>query len=447
MVEVSGVRENSIASELGIDTGDKIISINGKNIKDNIDYRIETAEPYFDLKIEKKSGKTKTFQVERVYNKKIGLKFNKIIFDRLKTCDNNCIFCFVNQQPGGLRKSLIKKDDDYRFSFLQGSFITLTNLKQKDWNKIIDNRLSPLYISVHTTNPKLRKKMMGNSESAKIMKHLQSLADNGIKFHTQIVVSPGINDGDELNRTINDLAKLYPAVQSLGVVPVGLTKYRENEYPLDSIDNKKANEILDLLNKWQTKFKKTFDNNWLYAADEFYLLAKKTIPTYEHYNDFPQIENGIGLIRVLWDEFEHNKDKIPDSVQPKTNFGIITSILGKKALNPLVEKLNNIQGLNIDIIPVKNDFFGHNVTVTGLLTGSDILHKLKSKETSLPDKIVIPAITVNDDDYFLDDLSLKEFCNQLVDKEIFLCNNVSDLLEVIKDGKSNCCNSWKTKCR
>ena len=442
MVEISTIMENSTASELGIEPGDKIITINDIKINDYIDFLFETGEPFFKMKVKKRSGEIKEYNVERSYDKRLGISFDDIIFDKLKVCNNNCVFCFVKQQPQDMRNSLLKKDDDYRFSFLQGSFITLTNLKEEDWDKIISYHLSPLYISVHSTNPELRNKMMKNPNASNIMEDLQRLADNEIKFHTQVVLCPGLNDDQELERTISDIASLYPAVESLGIVPVGLTQFREDKTDLATVDEKKAKETIDIINRWQSKLKDRYDDNWLYAADELYLLADKSIPSLDHYNDFPQTENGIGLVRILLNEFQQKEDRIPAEVVDKKNIGIITSILGEKALKPIVKKLNNVKGLNISSIPVKNKHFGDSVTVTGLLTGEDILNKIKDND--YPEKIIIPEVALNDEGKFLDDITIKDFCSNLNNKEIFICNSFSDILEVINNVKTSCSNSWKT---
>ncbi len=432
MAEIAAVKSDSLATEIGLETGDKIISVNDEPIRDYIDFQYKTADNFFTLSIKKQNGNYQKIEVKRNFGEKFGLEFNSIVFDQLKTCNNDCIFCFLKQSPPDLRSSLQKNDDDYRFSFLQGSFITLTNISEREFERIINLRLSPLNISVHTTNPGLRQKMMNNSAAAKIMELLKRLVRAEISFNTQVVLCPGINDGDELDRTIRDLSTLNPALNSLGVVPVGLTKFRENCYPIQPYTLEKAKETLGQIISWQEQLRKNYGQNWLYAADEFYLLGGKKIPEFDEYNDFPQIENGIGLTRLLWSEFTELKTSIPAKIFNKKKMGIVTGELGKKVLAPIVREFNKVEGLKIKLIAVKNEFFGPQVTVAGLLTGSDILTVIK--EIEFLTTIIIPGVAVNDEGYFLDDMTVNDIKAQISeDKKLYLANNLKDILEVIKD--------------
>ena len=429
MVKIKSVKENSISAEIGLEAGDEILSINDKKINDYIDYQFETSEPFFTIKIKKNNGVIKKYEVEREYNEILGINLDGIIYDGLKKCNNNCIFCFVKQQPSNLRNSLLLKDDDYRFSFLKGSFITLTNLTDKDWQKIISKRLSPLYISVHTTNPDLRKKMMKNPDAANILDDLQRLKENNISFHAQLVLCPGLNDGDELRNTLNDLEKYYPNLLSLGVVPVGLTKYRDNLEDLRSYTHKEALNVLNIINNFQKKFKQKYNENFVYASDEFYLLAGEKIPEYDKYNGFPQIENGIGLTRLLLNELKNIDNQLPDKLQESKNFTLITSELSEKLMLKVVNRFNKIKGLNIDLLVVKNKFFGESVTVTGLLTGQDIYNSIIENNTAK--NIIIPGITLNDDNLFLDNMSFKKLKNKLNNKNLYVCDNLKEIMEVL----------------
>lgn len=429
MVEISGVQEGSIAKEMGLSTGDKLIAIDGQPINDYIDYQYSIAADLFVLTIEKKDGQLWELDITMYPNENLGILIDGIIYDQLKNCTNNCLFCFVKQQPEGMRETLYLKDDDYRFSFLQGSFITLTNLSKSEIERIIRLNLSPLYISVHTTNPSLRIKMMKNPKAAKIMEQLNLLAENGISFHTQIVLCPGYNDGDELDKTINDLISLHPQLLSIGIVPVGLTDFRDNLSHLDRYDNKAAEFVIGQISTWQQRLKNKFDENFLYLSDEFYFLAERKIPEYSHYNDFSQIENGIGLTRLFYNEF--SRLNLPKKVNNK-NVGIITGILGNKALIPVVEILKKIKNLTIFTIPVINNFFGKSVTVTGLLTGEDIIETLKNYKNR-PEIIILPGIIFNNNGNMLDNLTINDIKKEFPEIGFYLAGNLKELLEVLEN--------------
>ncbi|MGM0437274.1 MAG: DUF512 domain-containing protein [Bacillota bacterium] len=429
MAKIKKIKKGSIAFKIGLEAGDKIISINGKKIDDYIDYQYETAEPFFTLKIKKSDGEIKEFEVERKYNELLGITLDGIIYDKLKKCNNDCVFCFVKQQPSNLRNSLLLKDDDYRFSFLKGSFITLSNLLEKDWEKIISKRLSPLYISVHTTNPDLRKKMMKNPRAGNIIKDLKRLKNNNINFHAQLVLCPGLNDSVELKNTLKDLEKFKPNLLSLGVVPVGLTKFRDGLEDLDTYDKKGASKVLKIIHDYQNKFKNKYNENFLFASDEFYLLADKKIPEYKEYNDFPQIENGIGLTRLLWNELNNIDSNLPAKLDQNKKITIVTSVLAEKVMRRVIKRFNKIRNLEINLLIVENEFFGKSVTVTGLLTGQDIYNKIIKNNTA--NNIILPGVTLNDDFLFLDDMSFNELKNKLSNKNLFVCDNLKEIMEVL----------------
>ena len=423
--EIKSVQAGSIAEKYNLQSGDEILSVNNKPVNDYIDFQMETATNMFTITVKKVNGPIKQLKIHRNFNEHLGIEFKKIIFDKLKICTNNCIFCFIEGLPTNTRNSLKIKDDDYRFSFLQGSFITLTNLTKKEFARIKDNRLSPLNISVHTTNPALRRKMMGNKNAGKILKQLSELATAGIKFNTQVVLCPGINDGQELKRTISDLESLYPAVKSLGLVPVGLTKYNNN---LKKYNSQRALKLVNSIEKKQNKFKSRYKKNWLYLADEFYLLADKEIPPKETYNNFPQLQNGIGLTRLTRNSFSEIKSKLPARVKEKY-VGLITSTLGKKALKPVLKSLKKIQGLTVDIIVVKNTYLGKSVTVTGLLAGHDIYNALAPKKESGP--FLIPQIVLNENKMFIDSMHIETFKDKLSQKQIHFISDITEILEVV----------------
>ncbi len=432
MPEIISVEEDSIAKKIGLKKGDKLLKINGIAVRDYIDYQYQTAEDIFVLEVEKKNKEIKEYEIEADYHEKLGLEFDSIIFDQLKLCKNKCLFCFVDQFPAGYRKSLQLKDDDYRFSFLQGSFITLTNLDAQELQRIKKLRLSPLNISVHTTNPELRQQMMKNKKAGEIKKQLKYLAEAGIKFNTQVVLCPTINDGKELQRTIQDLENLYPAVISLGIVPVGLTKYNKSS-KLTSFTKKQADKLIKQIIPVQEDFKKKYQQNWLYLADEFYLLAGREIPEYGHYHNFPQLQNGIGLSRTLLHDFAFLKNNLPEKIAYK-KAAIVTAKLGALALEEIVKQLNVIEGLDLELIVVENKFLGDSVTVTGLLSGEDILNELK-KEKEIKN-IFIPAIALNKQGLFIDNFTLEELQDNLPGKSLYPAADIVDIVEVVKSWKN-----------
>ncbi len=429
MAKIGKVASDSIAHSLNIKPGDKIITVNQKPISDYIDFLYETSDVFFKMTVEKKDGTLCEFEVERSPGQKLGIEFQEIIYDSLKTCSNNCLFCFIDQMPRGLRKSLYIKDDDYRFSFLQGSYITLSNLKKSDWNKIIDYHLSPLNISIHTTNPQLRRKMMGSYEAGKIKKQLTKLTDNNINFNAQIVLCPGINDGRELEKTIEDLQQMYPNIISLGIVPVGLTKYNTQD-KLKTFSGREAKKVINQVQYYQNEFQKKFGPNWLFLADEFYFLADMKIPEYKHYRDFYQLENGIGLTRLMRKKFSDLKEQLPE----KTNtgyMGIITSVLGYKALEPVIKELEKIKGLNPDLISVENKFLGSSVTVTGLLAGEDIIEKINHLDRN--GLFLIPEVALNNEGCFIDEISIEDIQQKYSKNDIRSAGGIKDIIEVIQN--------------
>jgi len=431
MVKIENIIPNSTADKAGIKSDDRIISINGKEINDYIDYLYQISEAVIELKLKRKDGDIEELILERELGEELGIEFKEIIFDGLKQCHNNCVFCFVKQQPDNMRCSLNQKDDDYRFSFLQGSFITLTNLSSSELERIINKHLSPLNISVHTTNPELRVKMMKNPKAAEINELLKILKENSIEFHTQIVLCPGYNDKEELDRTLKDLIDLHPELLSVGIVPVGLTKHREGLPKLRTLSKKEMETTLKQIEYWQDEALKKYGENFIYAADEFYLNTGSELPEFDDYNDFPQLENGIGLTVLLREQLKELE--IPEKIEIKKNIALISSELGAEALSIVVEELNKIDNLNLDVIKVKNKFFGETVTVTGLLTAQDIIREIKTIAADKYDKIIIPAVVLNDENKFLDEVLYKDFKDNLKDYNIDLRSDLRELMEVIQN--------------
>jgi len=401
------VEPGSIADEMGIEAGDRVLSINGAPLEDLIDYRFQVAGEYIELEILKPHGEEWLLEIEKAYDETLGLDFAQSTFDGINRCHNKCIFCFVDQMPPGMRNTLYVKDDDYRMSVLHGNFITGTNLTQEKVDRIIRFHLSPLYFSVHTTNPSLRVKMLNNNKAGEVLKYLRDMAAAGIDIHTQIVLCPGINDGTELDRTIGDLADLYPQIQSIAVVPVGLTNYRTQLAALQSFDAEAAGMVIQQVTKWQQEFHKKYQNTLVYLADEFYLLAGKPIPDRSHYGEFAQIENGVGLVRLFIDSFQEEASGLPQQVQPPRKITLATGVSGAKVLVDPVSRLNQVDGVDINLLEVANQHFGHRVTVAGLLTGKDLLRALEGID--LGNVLILPSVMLKaGENIFLDGMTVSE---------------------------------------
>ncbi len=406
MAVIDKVTEGSISEQAGITAGDKLISINDLPIHDMLDYQFLASDDEITLLIEKADGEQWEIELEKDYDEDLGLHFNGFIFDKMKRCKNKCIFCFIDQLPEKMRATLYTKDDDYRYSFWYGNFITLTNLTESDWQKIIAMRLSPLYVSVHCMDPEIRAKMMNNPEAANIKAQLKRLSDADIMIHTQIVLCPGINDGEILKDTIEQLAAMHPCVQSIGIVPVGLTGHRNKLADLRVFDLKEIQDIITLIDGYQTRFRKELGYGLVYLADEFYLAAGQPVPGDEYYDDYSQIENGIGLSRILLDDFSALEAQLPIEVPPRKVF-LLTGESALPVMFTISRRLNAIAGLTVEVLPVKNSFFGGNVSVTGLLTGSDIIDCLGINYKG--ENIIIPEVVFRDgNDVLLDDVSIAE---------------------------------------
>lgn len=405
---IVAVRPDSIAAELEINPGDELVAINGEPVPDLIAYRYLCADENLRVEIKKANGETWLLDIEKEYGEDLGLEFTGPTFDGLRHCANKCLFCFVDQMPAGLRPGLYIKDDDYRYSFIHGNFITLTNLKPEDWDHILRWHLSPLYISVHTTNPELRRHILGNHRAGAIMEHLGRLAASGIQMHTQIVLCPGLNDGPELERTVKDLSRLFPSVQSIAVVPVGLTEWREGLFPLRRVTPVEAGEIVGRIEEWQSDFRQRFGRGLIYGADELYLLAGIPLPATAYYDDFPQTENGIGLTRLFLDEYEVTIKKIPLALTRPRRVVVATGVLVAPLLTSLVQRLAaRVADLEARVVAVPNRFFGSEVTVAGLLTGQDLLTGLGEAASWAREEeglLVLPDVMLkNDAPVFLDD--------------------------------------------
>ena len=423
--KISSIQEGSVADELKILPGSELISVNGVNLRDYIDYKFLIMNEYVELEIKNPDGETEFYEIEKDFEDDLGFIFESAIFDRIKPCANNCIFCFVDQQPKGLRDSLYIKDDDYRLSYLQGTYVTLTNLTKKDKKRIAELHLGPLYVSVHTTNPKLRAEMLRNKNAANLLSELDFLKENEIPINTQIVLCPGYNDGDELKNTLNDLMKYKSIIQSIAIVPVGLTKYRKEK--LKKVNKEIAKETIRIAEN----FNKTVKKNLACVSDEFFLIAGTELPDKKYYNGFYQLEDGVGALRCLIDDFNKRKSKIPKSVKNKKQFTLACSVSAYKAFSMFCSEFNKVD--NIEIIPVgiKSEFWGKDINVAGLITGGDLINQLKNNCFK---NVIIPSVMIRPyTNEFLDGLTVEDIEKELnvklhITKDIYSVKELFELL-------------------
>ena len=427
---ISAVTPDGLGAELGLTPGDRLIAVNNQPVQDIIDLSFALADEYVEILIEKSNGQQELHEIEKEYNDDLGIEFESAVFDKVRQCANRCVFCFVDQMPPGMRETLYIKDDDYRLSFLYGNFVTLTNLTDNDKKRIRQLHLSPLYVSVHTTNGELRARMLNNKRAADILTQLQELIEQGSEIHTQVVLCPGFNNGQELDRTIRELYALSPAALSLAIVPVGLTRYRDQCHRLRVFTPEEARDVIDQVTKWQDKCRGETETNFVYLADEFYLAAGHPIPDYERYDDFPQLENGVGLVRSFLDEWKSCLE-LGYGYQQSLSIDVVCGMSAAKVLNPLLDELV-IPGLTVRLVPVENRFFGPNVTVTGLLTGDDILTGLKGFSGERHG-IIIPGIALKKGEaVFLDGMKPIEI-EQALGVPVRTAYFAQDLLQLLKE--------------
>lgn len=378
---ISKVEKNSIAEELELQTGDEILSIDEQEMTDLIDYNFLCKSELLTLEIKKTNGEIEVIELEKDFEEDLGIIFESAVFDKIKPCLNKCIFCFVDQQPEGLRDTLYIKDDDYRLSYLQGTYVTLTNLTEKDKERIKMLGLGPFYISVHTTNPELRVKMLKNPNAGKILEHLKWLEKQGIPVHLQIVLCPKYNDGEELRRTLKDIGKLKN-VLSVAIVPVGITKYRgvNEKNNLSSVTKEIATETIEIVDE----FNKSEKTPLACCSDEFFSLAEKPIPHKKYYGNFSQLEDGVGALRLLLDDFEEQKKRLPKSLKKTMNLLFATSKLAKPAIDEIAAELNKIKSLNAQTIAVNSEYWGENISVAGLITSEDLINTINDGGIVIP---------------------------------------------------------------
>ncbi len=431
-VLISSVKPHSPASRHFVKAGSKLISVNGHEIRDVLDYRFYIDEDELELLIEKPNGKHKKIKLKNC-DGETGLEFETYLMDKQRRCANNCIFCFIDQMPSGMRESLYFKDDDARLSFLFGNYITLTNLGDRDIDRIIEMHISPVNISVHTMNPELRVKMMKNNRAGKVLDYIKRLAEAGIKLNTQLVLCPGYNDGDELSYSLEELGKLYPSVQSIAAVPVGLTCHRDGLTQLNPFTKEQSLDVISRIDSYNSDFLCYNNMNIAFAADEFYLSAGLPMPECDRYGEFPQLENGVGMWSLLKKEFEEALAQLPSdySLGAERSVTLVTGEAAYELINSFalaVEK--KVKNIRVNAVKISNRLFGEKITVAGLLCGNDILSGLEGK--ALFDEILIPAVSLRrEGDLFLDDMSVEELSSALKRKVTPVENDGYMLLESI----------------
>jgi putative radical SAM enzyme (TIGR03279 family) len=408
MISILSVTAGGIAQKIGINSGDRIVKINGHAISDELDYRFYSAEEKLDILI-KRDNKYIIFDIEKDYDDHIGLEVQAM---KMKACGNNCIFCFVYQNPAGMRKDIYFKDEDYRYSFLYGHYVTLTTLHNEELERIVRQHLSPIYISVHATDIKTRKLLLGNSRNDHLLEKIAFLVKGGIELHAQIVLCPGINDGEIFDQTVADLRQFYPGLKSVAVVPVGLTRHRHKLYPMRLHTRQELAAMIRRTNRVRNRLRQELGTAFIYLADEFFIKAGQPIPGYDYYDEFYQIENGVGEFRDMIGLFDKVYPILKRQVVRPVKITWVTGTLAAERLEKyVIDKLRQIDDVRIDLIAVKNEFYGESISISGLLVGQDINRQLQNK--TLGDIVLLPPRVLNHDGFFLDNWTVKQLENSL----------------------------------
>lgn len=434
---VKKAEEGSIAQELGIEPGDRLLKINGEDIEDIFDYQYYIQDEYIEVLIEKAGGGEWLLEIDKEYEEDLGIVFENGLMDEYRSCCNKCIFCFIDQMPKGMRETLYFKDDDSRLSFLQGNYVTLTNMSDYDVERIIKYHLSPINISFQTTNPELRCRMLNNRFAGEALKKADRLCEAGIAMNGQIVLCKGVNDKEELERTVSDLTKYLPVLESVSVVPVGLSKYREGLYPLEPFTKEDAKEVLALVHKWQKKLYPVYGLHFIHASDEWYILAEEEVPEGDRYDGYLQLENGVGMLRLLWDEFEEALEEAGKCLgkekahKEKRVLSLATGKLAYPYILSMAKRMEELYDfLQIHVFGITNDFFGERITVSGLLTGRDIERQLKGKD--LGERLLLPEnVLRSGEEVFLDDMTVKELEKALQVKVDIVKSSGHDFVDAI----------------
>lgn len=424
---ISAVRPGSLAAEAEIGPGDRLLRINSECLTDLIDYKYLISDEHLLLQVQKADGDLWEVEIDKEYDEDLGLEFESATFDAMRECANHCVFCFVDQNPPGLRPTLYVYDDDYRLSCLQGNFVTLTNLTPEEWERIGYLHLSPLYVSVHTMDPELREKLLGTPRARQIREHLDFLRDHQVTVHAQIVLCPGLNDGQQLEYTVTELAAYYPSVQSVAVVPVGLTRYREGLAPLRLFTGEETRALIRQVHRLQGRFLEQIGTRFMWLADEFYLAHDFPLPDSAHYEGLPQMANGVGLARQFLNEFTTAMEEVEGLPRLGYPVTVVTGVLGQKVLQPAIAALRR-RNVRVELKALKNRFFGETITVTGLLTGRDLIFQLK--EESLGGELLLPSEMVRlegTEGFFLDDVTIT-MVSEALGLPVFVLHGASDLV-------------------
>ena len=441
---INTIEPGSIAEEMELEPGDELISINGQKIEDVFDYHYLIHDEYLVAVFKKPNGEEWELEIEKDYDEDLGIEFENGLMDDYKSCQNKCIFCFIDQMPKGMRDTLYFKDDDSRLSFLQGNYVTLTNMKEADIERIIHYKLEPINISVQTTNPDLRCMMLHNRFAGESLKKIDTLYEGGIHMNGQIVLCKGVNDKEELERSIRDLSKYLPLMESVSVVPVGLSRFREGLYPLEPFTKEDALEVLETIHRWQNVCMEKYGTHFVHASDEWYLLAEKPLPAEENYDGYIQLENGVGMLRLLIDEFEEAlaelsadlaEGNLPENLcldeKEKHHVTLATGRLAGPFIEELARKcMERFPNYIIDVMQIRNDFFGERITVSGLLTGQDLLAQLKGRD--LGERLLLPCNMLRSgEEVFLDDVTVTELSGALQVPVTIVKSSGQDLLDAM----------------
>ena len=439
---IKSVTPGSIAEEMGLEPGDKIVAVDGTEIEDIFDYQFLIQDTYIEVQVETKDGEECLLEIEKDFEEDLGIEFENGLMDDYRSCHNKCIFCFIDQMPKGMRDTLYFKDDDSRLSFLQGNYVTLTNMSEHDVDRIVRYHLSPINISFQTMNPELRCKMLHNRFAGEALKKVDVLFDAGIIMNGQIVLCKGINDGAELNYSIEQLTKYLPNLESVSVVPVGLSKYREGLYPLEPFTKEDACSVIDLIESWQKKIYAEHGIHFVHASDEWYILAGRELPEEERYDGYLQLENGVGMLRLMLNEFTEYMEEISKKYTLpypayQGTVSLVTVKLAYPYIRRMADRLNEaFPGIRVLVYEIRNDFFGEHITVSGLLTGQDIIAQLTGKE--LGQRLLLPQnVLRSGEDVFLDDVHLSELEGALQVKTDIVksrgCDFVNSILSVFEE--------------
>jgi len=408
-MKITKIYEDSLAEELGLREGDQLLRINSEKVKDIVDYRFHFSQENIEMVIFRDGERQTIPEFEKHPDTQLGVEFEPL---KVRQCANDCLFCFVDQNPEGVRESLNFRDGDYRLSFLHGHYVTLTNVGWKEMERIATQQLSPIYVSVHVTDPEVRKKLILYKKNDDILKKLDYLVSNGIEVHTQVVLCPGINDGEYLDKTIRDLYQFREGIKSVAIVPVGLTKHREGLAQLDSVTPDYARDFMPVVHEYDEQYRNIDGDRFVYLSDEWFILADQDIPEMDYYGNCYQIENGVGLTRAFLDDFEMQSQEFPGSLEQPREISLVTGTLAESVLREhVMPVLNRIDNLKVNLYAIRNDFFGETVTVSGLLTAQDVIRQLAAR--NLGDALYLPMRIVNDDGITLDDQKPQDIENHL----------------------------------